>query len=165
MSTVCARICCVVLVSLQFNVLRAEEASPSFLWAEAQEASDTIQPASAADCPPEMPYTSTDPNQVLGAQAGTAPTFPWLSRSFSAFRSPASYGMEYWERCPSSPWTPRGLGVARRSSAYRMDYKPYQLKSNYSTQGPAFYPRIEMPPCCGLDCGGCNSCFWDWYCH
>ncbi len=164
MKVVCPYLCCLVLISLPFAQSRAGESTPSLSWANPVDELAECEPT-LADAPHNLPYTATDPSRVLGDGPQAAPHYPWLSRNFSLFRSPASYGMEYWERCPSTPWTPRGTGVARRTSEYRMDYRPYVLRSSHSTHGPAFYPRIELPPCCGLDCGACHSCFWCWFQH
>lgn len=77
----------------------------------------------------------------------SAPHFDLPSRSYSLFRSPASYGWAYNERCAPTPWTPRGDGIPRRTSCYRMDYRPYELKHDHSDHGPAFYTRYELYPC------------------
>jgi hypothetical protein len=76
-----------------------------------------------------------------------APHFDLPSRSYSLFRSPASYGWSYRERCAATPWKPRGNGIPRRTSCFRMDYDPYELEHDSSKHGPAFYRRHELYPC------------------
>jgi hypothetical protein len=75
------------------------------------------------------------------------PHFERPSRTYSLFRSNASYGWRYTERCAPTPWKPRGDGIPRRTSCYRMDYAPYELEHDSSRHGPAFYRRHELYPC------------------
>jgi hypothetical protein len=75
------------------------------------------------------------------------PHFDLPSRSYSLFRSPASYGWGYRERCGATPWKPRGNGIPKRTSCFRMDYAPYELEHDASKHGPAFYRRHELYPC------------------
>jgi hypothetical protein len=76
-----------------------------------------------------------------------SPHFDLPSRSYSLFRSPASYGWGYRERCAPTPWKPRGNGIPKRTSCFRMDYAPYELEHDSSKHGPAFYRRHELYPC------------------
>lgn len=108
-------------------------------------------PATSPDSPESASPNSESEPATLGEGIGmwrpSVPQFDLPSRSFSLFRSPASYGWSYEERCAPTPWKPRGNGIPRRTSCYRMDYRPYELKSDSSKHGPAFYMRYELYPC------------------
>jgi hypothetical protein len=98
--------------------------------------------------PPEAePLLSADEPHGFFGWRRQPPHFDMPSRSYSLFRSPASYGWGFQERCAPTPWKPRGDGIPRRTSCYRMDYAPYQLEHDSSKHGPAFYMRYELYPC------------------
>jgi len=140
---------CVVLLMFGTSSIASDEAS---IAPDALPVQDGVAVASSgsAQVGPDCPDCESD------AASSGAGFFGWgggirqfdlPSRSYSLFRSPASYGWGYAERCAPTPWRPRGNGIPRRTSCYRMDYRPYQLKSDYSVHGPAYYMRYELYPC------------------
>lgn len=132
---------CVVLLMFGTSSI-ADETAPGMAGEMGH--SPGSAPSHAAECPDCPAGVEGDGH---GPWHRFFPHFPLPSRSFSLFRSPVSYGWSYRERCAPTPWKPRGNGIPVRTSCFRMDYRPYELKHDASSHGPAFYRRFSLYPC------------------